>query len=99
MAKKTYELTFRFPGPDAPGYLRRRREILEVMKSEWTEAGIEKMVVYLLQFVAEPKSRKDAREAIENMSRVELGALFIKLLTPEDADPNSSSPSGAGAEV
>ena len=97
--KKTVELTFNFPGPDAPGYLRRRREILEVMRSEWTEAGIEKMLAFLLQFVSEPKSRKDAQEAIENLSRVELGALFIKLLSPGEVDPNSSSPSGAGSEA
>lgn len=100
MGKKaeTFELTFVFPNGDEPGYLKRRRELHDVMMDDFTPDGIERLIEFLLRHVREPADKTVAREAIENMSRAEIGALLLRFMQPPELDPNSQRASAAGSE-
>ena len=73
------EITFRPPGPDAPGYLRRQRQALEfaeAIKANPSPALIDRLVEMLLPFVIEPQDRQAARDALLDASETQ----FLDLL-------------------
>ena len=61
------KLVFAPPAPDAPGYLKRQRQALELFdgyKNEPSVDTVDKLVDFLLPFVTEPKTPAKARDAI-----------------------------------
>lgn len=69
-------LEFEAPGPDAPGYLRRERTILEFLEREVSVGVYDEMVDFLLDYVKVPKDREKAKEALWEMSKTEFDELL-----------------------
>jgi hypothetical protein len=69
-----------FPGEDTPGYLRRRREIMSVMNLPGTAEGVDAIIEMLLPYVLKPEDRDKARDALLDMTVVELGKVTTQLL-------------------
>lgn len=76
------DLVFKLPGKDTPGFLRRQREAIrfsENLKDNPTVETVDALVSFLVDYVEEPKDRKEAAEALwdasENQFMELLGAL------------------------
>ncbi len=68
---KEIEIEFKPPDADEPGYLMRekvRLEYLEELKKGSSPECVDKMVDFLLPYVERPEDRKEAREALWQMS-------------------------------
>jgi len=64
------KLVFEVPGPEAPGYLKRQRKAAEFFSEDsLTPERFDVLIEFLLPFVKEPKDRKQAREALWDMSQ------------------------------
>lgn len=85
------ELKVKFPGPDAPGYLKRARGLaafgkLQNSPASCTPAEVDEAVDWLVSIVVEPKDRKKARQIILDLSVDELTQVFEQLQA--GPDPN-----------
>jgi len=66
------------PGPEAPGYLRRSRRLLEIqerLSKEASLAALDELIGFLLDFVTEPVERGQAREMLLDLSQREIEEL------------------------
>jgi len=68
------------PGPDDRGFLRRRREIIELLDAEPSKEGMDAILAFLLPYVKSPRSRKAAMSALLDCSRVEYGKAVLSFL-------------------
>ena len=80
---------FSIPGKDAPGYLRRMRKLSAFMDMEDGAARWDAMTEYLLDFVTEPKDRKEAREALWDMSEAEYDEMLSQLNDQGEVSKNT----------
>lgn len=53
------ELKWKLPGPDEIGYLRRRREVIELLDADPTPENEDKLIKFLSQFVEDPDTLLD----------------------------------------
>jgi hypothetical protein len=83
------------PGPNTPGFLRRRRDLGELLNAEMNPANLEAVNKYLLPFIKQPEDRQEALEAILDLSGAEYSKVILKLLghIPHIPDPKGG-PSG-----
>ncbi|HLC03019.1 MAG TPA: hypothetical protein VJK02_08280 [Anaerolineales bacterium] len=83
------------PGPNTPGFLRRRKELGELLDAEYNPTNLEAVNEYLLQFIKQPEGRDEALEAILDLSGAEYSRVILKLLgeIPHIPDPKGG-PSG-----
>ena len=63
------KIKWNLPGPDDPGFLRRRREVIELLDAEPTPESMENLIEFLTPFVEDPDtlldcSRKEYGQAI-----------------------------------
>jgi hypothetical protein len=72
------KLKWNLPGPDAPGFLKRRREISALLDVEPTPANLDKINEYLTQYIEGPKD--EALAALEGISKREYGQAIMSLL-------------------
>ena len=66
------KLVFVPPDADAPGYLKRQRQALELFdsyKNDPSVDSVDKLVDFLLPFVTEPKTKAKAEEALWDASQ------------------------------
>jgi len=83
------------PGPNTPGFLRRRRDLGQLLDAELNPVNLEAVHEYLLQFVKQPEDRHEALEALLDLSGAEYSRVILKLLgeIPHIPDPKGG-PSG-----
>jgi hypothetical protein len=92
---------FSFLTPEEPGFLRRQIEYLKLKAELETlppDKALEKMVDFLVGFVVDPTEKKEAREAVLDLSQVEFEAA-LEGMAGTATPPNSSGPSGAGRKA
>ena len=73
------KLVFAPPDADAPGYLKRQRQALELFdeyKESPTVDSVDKLVGFLLPFVTEPKTKAKAQEALWDASQNQIQELI-----------------------
>ena len=73
------KLVFAPPDADAPGYLKRQRQALELFdeyKESPTVDSVDKLVDFLLPFVTEPKTKAKAQEALWDASQNQIQQLI-----------------------
>ena len=73
------KLVFAPPNPDAPGYLKRQRQALELFdgyKNDPSVDTVDTLVDFLLPFVTEPKTPAKAREALWEASENQIKQLI-----------------------
>ena len=66
------KLVFAPPDADAPGYLKRQRQALELFdgyKNDPSVDTVDKLIDFLLPFVTEPKTKAKAEEALWDASQ------------------------------
>ena len=73
-------IKWNLPGMDAPGYLRRRREILVLAEAIPTLENTDALTEYLLEFIEEPKTDKAKRKALIEISMTECYLIAGQLL-------------------
>lgn len=74
------KLKWNLPGPDTPGYLRRRRDLLALLDANLSPKNVEDLNQYLLQFIDKPKDRAEAMEKLLDLSGRDFSLIVIKLL-------------------
>lgn len=86
-------LKFDPPGPDAPGFLRRQKKVLEFQRSiEHLEPEtIDSLVAFLVDFVTEPEDRDEAREALWDASQNQFMAMLEALSSENPTEPAGES--------
>ena len=73
------KLVFAPPDADAPGYLKRQRQALELFdgyKNDPSVDTVDRLVDFLLPFVTEPKTKARAREALWDASQNQIKQLI-----------------------
>ena len=73
------KLVFAPPDADAPGYLKRQRQALELFdsyKNDPSVDSVDQLVEFLLPFVTEPKTPAKAREALWEASQNQIKQLI-----------------------
>jgi len=68
------------PGPNTPGFLRRRKELGELLDAEYNPTNLEAVNEYLLQFIKQPEGRDEALEAILDLSAAEYSKIILRLI-------------------
>ena len=86
------EIVWKFPGPDEPGYLRRRRELCVLLEVPATSAAVDAEIEYALPYVVEPEDRKAARQALLEMPTLEFHAAVLQLLGYQVEGGNATCP-------
>lgn len=76
-------LKWDLPTRHTPGFLRRRRELLELLHSDGTPENLDKLAQYLVQFVAGPVSHDEALAQIMDMDLEEYGGVVAGLLSSD----------------
>lgn len=75
------QIVFEAPGVDAPGYLRRQRDVL-AWQARWNGQGtpspglIDDMLTILLPYVVEPVDREEAGEALLDATEQQINDLM-----------------------
>ena len=85
------KLVFAPPDADAPGYLKRQRQALELFdeyKGNPTVDSVDKLVDFLLPFVTEPKTPAKAREALWDASQNQIQQLIGVVVGGEKGEEN-----------
>ena len=92
-------ITFKIPGKDEPGYLKRQRRLTEFQARleglrplEFLDATVD----FLADYVEKPAKREKAIEALWDMSQDQYEEVLSKI-TESQMSPNSPAPSGNGA--
>jgi len=94
------KLVFTPPGPDAPGYLKRQRQALEFVNAindKPQPETLDKMVVFLAQFVSEPEAHEDKLEALWMASQEQFQQLLAAITGGVENDANPTSPERVNA--
>lgn len=76
------KIIFEKPDREAPGYLRRQRQVLELRQritGDLTPESIDIMVEFLLPYVREPEDRDQAREALWDASQEQFDEMLSAL--------------------
>ena len=85
------KIVIKVPDKKEPGYFRRQKmanELSDSLKSgENKAATTEKFVKYILQFVAEPKDRKQAEDALWDASEEQVDEILEAMRGTKDPDP------------
>lgn len=88
------KLVFQIPNPDSPGYLRRvqrglafQEKYKEEMNAPLTASNFEKVVDFLVQYVIEPASEAEAREALWNASEEQVKEFYAALKSGGEPNP------------
>ena len=83
------KIKWNLPGPDEPGYLRRRREVIELLDAEPSAESHDKIVEFLEPYVEDPDTLLDC-------SRAEYGMAMLAFLgygfSVPDPKGDSSAP-------
>ena len=74
-------LRWELPGPNTPGFLRRRRELLALLHAEGTPESLDDLAQYLVQYVGGPISHDQALAEIMDMDLEEYGRVVAGLLS------------------
>lgn len=53
------KIKWKLPGPDEPGFLRRRREVIELLDADPTPKNEDKIIKFLTQYVEDPDTLLD----------------------------------------
>jgi hypothetical protein len=84
-------IKIKMPGKDQPGYFRRQRmanELSEEMRKGEAKADTtDKFVKYILQFVIEPKDRKEAEEALWDASEAQVDEILEAMRGNKEPNP------------
>ncbi len=67
------KIKWKLPGPDAPGYLRKRREVIDLLDAEPTPESMENLIEFLTPYVEDPDTLLDC-------SRREYGTAMLSFL-------------------
>ncbi len=78
-------MKWNMPGPDMPGYLRRRRELAELLAAPSTPENISALTKHLAQYVE--GDEKQAIADIEELSGKEWADVVLRLQTGVAVDP------------
>jgi hypothetical protein len=70
------EIEWKIPGENEPGYLRRRRELTLVANAPEMDSSLD----YLVALIVVPEDRKEAREALLNLTKLEFSRAIMALL-------------------
>jgi len=82
------EIKFDVPGPDAPGFLRRQRKVLEFQQSlsgTPTPDMLDALVDFLADFITDPPKREDAVNALWDATQEQF-ELLLKTLGGQDEE-------------
>ncbi len=71
------------PGPNTPGFLRRRRELLVLLHADGTPENLDALAQYLVQFVVGPVTHDEALAEIMEMDLREYGRIVAGLLSSD----------------
>ena len=91
----TSRITFKPPGRDEPGYLRRTRKALafaQAMKDNPTPEAIDDLVDFLVDYVTEPADRMQAKSALWDASEQQFQDL-LRRVQGGNQPPLSGKPS------
>ena len=93
------EVVFRLPGPDEPGFLRRRRDAIRVLSERMSLEALEAVVDFLLPLVKEPIDQDEAREALWNLTAIQFNGIMRDLIggMTGQVDPKQEGPSESGS--
>jgi hypothetical protein len=72
-------IQWKLPTPDEPRFLKRRRELAELLDLEPTPENTDRLIDFLVPFV-EAKNKKEAREILLEASQREYGFAVLTLL-------------------
>lgn len=84
-------LRFDIPGPDAPGFLKRQRRVLEFqqkMENDLRPETLDAMVEFLADFVTEPEDPEAKREALWDATQEQ----FMQLLQALSGEYEEENP-------
>ncbi len=81
------KIKWKLPGPDAPGYLRRRREVIELLDAEPSPENMDSLVAFLEQFVEDPDTLLDCSK--KEYGRAMLHFLGYGFTVPDPKDESS----------
>ena len=85
------DLVFTPPDENTPGFLRRQREALKFMqllKDDPSPETIDGMVDFLVDFVTEPKGKKEAIDALWDASEAQFNELLGAVIGKADDAEN-----------
>ena len=94
-------IEWKLPKADEPGYLRRRRELTAILNAPASPEAVDASVEYMLQYVLKPEDRKEAGEALLDLSTVQFYMAVSQLLgykvaeVPDPKGETSAAPSSA----
>ena len=74
------EIKWNLPTRDDAGYLRRKRELAELVEAAPTPENLDAMFKFLLPFIEKPENRKEAMEALLDMTEAEYGKVTLGML-------------------
>lgn len=93
------EMIFNLPDAKTPGYLRRMQKASELAAAskggELTPEVVGMMVDFLVDFVTEPKDRKEAKEALWDATQEQIDQMLSAVMggTAEQVPPESEGSS------
>ena len=73
-------IEWKLPDEDEPGYLRRRRKLAVLLEVSATSRAVDESVEHLLSYVLKPEDRKEAREALLDLSVTEFRNSVLQLM-------------------
>ncbi len=71
----TIKIKWDMPGPEEPGFLGRRRELLQIPVED-----TEQLYTFLSQFIEEPTDHDEQWEALDDLSLAEFGRIGYLIL-------------------
>ena len=89
------KLVVELPTRETPGYLRRSKRAMEYKEKIATlgtsPALIDEMVEFLLPLVKEPTTKKEAREALWDISEAQFDEMLESLIGKKEVPPATAS--------
>lgn len=85
----TNELVITAPNADAPGFLRRRQELITLERDLYLSldaASVDKFVAFFLPYVTKPKDEGAARDALMDLARRQMGDLILSFTRSDGED-------------
>ena len=90
-------IKWNLPGPDEPGYMRRRRALIGLLEAPPTAASVDALVEHLVEYIAVPEDRQEAFEAALDLPSLEINTAIATLLGYSVPPPLSgASATGSG---
>lgn len=91
-------IQWNLPGPDDPGFLRRRRDLLALLNADGTPENMDALAEYLVQFAAMDRPHDEVLVGIMDLSQRQYQAILRKLIwegggnVPDPLGDNSAGP-------